>query len=273
MTDVQLASDLHLEFLSLGDAPDFESALDQVLVPAADVLLLAGDVAPAGHKRLGPFLRWTASRFRRVLYVPGNHEYYGCTPITALRVLSERVFAAGNNVTLLDRDRVSVDEHWDLLGATLWSHIPVEHWRQLAGFSDFVRIKSFGPVDYARKHGADVEWLRAELGKDDDRRKLVLTHHPPSTKGTSDPAYESIPGRVVNSAFGTDLPELVEKADAWLYGHTHWARTEWPYFSNPRGYHKLVGPPEVPNYSPSYVVRLPADRNIAPFRLPDGERQ
>lgn len=258
---VQLVSDLHLEFLKLGDAPNLEAALDGLIVPAADTLLVAGDTAPADHKRLGPFLRWMAARFRRVLFVPGNHEFYGLRSPTALRVLGTRCMASGPNVTLMNRTRVRLDDDgpWDVLGATLWSHLPEYVWRPLAGFSDFTAIKNFGPPEYVAAHELDVAWLTEQLAtKDDGRRKLVLTHHPPATSRTSNPVYEADPDRLVNAAFGTDLPDLVSEAGVWAYGHTHWPRVEHPFYSNPRGYSTR----EVPDFRSSFVITLPHDPSL-----------
>ena len=37
-------------------------------------------------------------------------------------------------------------------------------------------------------------------------------------KGTSAPVHTGL----TNHAFATDLPELVERASYWVYGHTHY---------------------------------------------------
>lgn len=65
---IQLASDLHLEFIAC-QFPG-ETLIAQAV--GADVLVLAGDI---GNGLLGVnlFAHWPVP----VLYVPGNHEYYG----------------------------------------------------------------------------------------------------------------------------------------------------------------------------------------------------
>jgi predicted phosphodiesterase len=65
---IQLASDLHLEFL----ARDFPGERLITPAPDADVLILAGDIA-VGAEAVELFADWPVP----VLYVAGNHESYG----------------------------------------------------------------------------------------------------------------------------------------------------------------------------------------------------
>lgn len=72
MMRIQLASDLHLEFLR-GYFPG-----ERLIAPAhqADVLVLAGDIEK-GTAGVELFSDWTTP----VLYVLGNHEFYGRNPL------------------------------------------------------------------------------------------------------------------------------------------------------------------------------------------------
>ena len=61
---IQLLSDLHLEYG--GDIPP--------LAPGADIVVLAGDVAPAGLRAIRiPAEIWQDAA--HILFVPGNHEF------------------------------------------------------------------------------------------------------------------------------------------------------------------------------------------------------
>ena len=64
---LQLASDLHLEFLQRFPG-------ERLITPApnADVLILAGDISN-GTDAIGLFDSWPVP----VVYVAGNHEFYG----------------------------------------------------------------------------------------------------------------------------------------------------------------------------------------------------
>ena len=63
---VQILSDLHLEYRGNPLPP---------VSPDADVVVLAGDLAPVRTKRIGAVMR--AWNYPDLLYVNGNHELYG----------------------------------------------------------------------------------------------------------------------------------------------------------------------------------------------------
>ena len=99
---LNVLSDLHLSVCPL-DPPSND----------ADVVIIAGDVA-----RPDEAIAW-ASRLRKpVLYVPGNHEFYGGSITGTRRALTER--AAGTNVRLLDQSETIVDGV-RFVGTTLWT--------------------------------------------------------------------------------------------------------------------------------------------------------
>ena len=68
---IQLASDLHLEFIR---DPNFN--YECILKPSAQVLILAGDIASPLDASLERFLSWCAPRWERIYFVHGNHELY-----------------------------------------------------------------------------------------------------------------------------------------------------------------------------------------------------
>ena len=121
---LQLLSDLHLEN---DPARSFEAAAN------ADLLVLAGDIGSyqaksrlphandpvQGDFGLGRFSpRAVGSRWKRVLYVPGNHEFDGrpyATTRVRLRAICDRL-----GITCLDQDEVVIDGV-RFIGCTLWS--------------------------------------------------------------------------------------------------------------------------------------------------------
>ena len=128
---IQVVSDLHLEF---------HNDLPQV-AEGADVLVCAGDLAPVGSGAVRYAAEaWTEAR--HVLYVPGNHEFYGADIDHARGQLAEE--CARHGITLLDPDAIVIDDvHF--IGATLWTDFlldglarePGAHRAALLGISDF----------------------------------------------------------------------------------------------------------------------------------------
>jgi predicted phosphodiesterase len=99
---IHLLSDLHLEFENF--VPE---------VSDADVTVLAGDI----HLRTRG-VEWAKQTFKgRVLYVPGNHEYYGGNLGKTLVKMSD---AGDDRVRVLDCERVDLDGV-RFLGATAWT--------------------------------------------------------------------------------------------------------------------------------------------------------
>jgi len=101
---IRVLSDLHLEFEDWSP-PAVE----------ADVVVLAGDI----HS--GTFgLRWAREEFpdTPIIYVPGNHEYYGRQLLDLSDALRDT--AKSLEIALLDGDEIVIDGV-RLLGATLWT--------------------------------------------------------------------------------------------------------------------------------------------------------
>jgi hypothetical protein len=74
---IQLLSDLHLE-IERGSQPLYEYEF-----PAhAPNLALLGDIGWMQDDRLSQWLEVQLSRFRRVFFVPGNHEPYFSTLVS-----------------------------------------------------------------------------------------------------------------------------------------------------------------------------------------------
>lgn len=85
---LRIFSDLHLEFFAWTPPP-----------AAADVVVLAGDISVGVHG-----LQWARRQFpdTPVVYVPGNHEFYGARLPDAIEDL--RVQARRLDINLLDSD-------------------------------------------------------------------------------------------------------------------------------------------------------------------------
>lgn len=214
MLRLHILSDLHLEFADDVAAP-----------PAADAVVLAGDigVGVAG-------LEWAARRFvgLPVVYVPGNHEYYGTHLERGLAELQSAGAALG--IAVLSDSSVEI-AGVRFLGCTLWSDFAA-HGRQqrvveLAAmlFNDYERISTGAParrllpVDTVAMHERSRSWLADELRAAAGRPTVVVTHHAPSTRSLL-PWARLDPS---TAAHASNLDALVADSGAllWVHGHTH----------------------------------------------------
>lgn len=236
---IRILSDLHLEFLDW-TPPHAE----------ADVVVLDGDIDVDVSG-----LHWARHHFPEtpVIYVPGNHEYYGSRMQDMLSALRES--AARLGVNLLDGDELVLDGvHF--LGATLWTDFalygsePDQLARAMAdaryGMNDF-RVIRYGAEglfrpEHAREiHLRQAKWLEGKLAEAFNGPTVVVTHHLPHRQSVH-PKYE---GDRLNPCFASDLAHLVRPPVAlWIHGHTHESLDYVVHGTrvvcNPRGYLPLV---------------------------------
>jgi predicted phosphodiesterase len=232
---LRILSDLHLEFADWTPPP-----------VSADVVVLAGDihVGVAG-------IPWARHHFpdAAVVYVPGNHEFYGSDMDAMLGQL--RRAAHEHTVHLLDADETVIDGV-RFLGATLWtdfgfdSREPQQIARAMAlaqqGMVDYrvIRIREtelLSPDDTRSIHHRQAAWLAHRLATPFDGTTVVVTHHLPHRRSVH-PKFE---GDDLNPSFVTHLPQLVrEPVSLWIHGHTHeslnYTIGATRVVCNPRGY-------------------------------------
>jgi predicted phosphodiesterase len=233
---LQIASDLHLEFLRE------RFPTERLISPAAgaDILILAGDVAN-GTRGIELFSDWPVP----VLYVAGNHEFYGHTLEPTIEAL--RAAAVGTSVRFLCNDLADFGGV-RFLGTTLWTDYRLElnrtqrqlmesaelrindHYRILAIDGKFTAQRALAEHEMARA------WLEEQLRQPYDGKTVVVTHHGPHRLSTH-PRYA---GEAINAAFVSDLSDLLPSADLWIHGHVHdnfdYSVLGCRVVANPRGY-------------------------------------
>ena len=232
---LHILSDLHLEFSPYGD--DIEP------LAQADVVVLAGDIHNGAKG-----VQWAAKRFADtpVIYVPGNHEFYGQRDIPHTLEAMHKA-AQDTNVHVLD-DKAVVIDGVRFLGATLWTDFnlfgaheaAVAARREAALFlNDFSTIRRFNLREWMERHARSRMFLHEQLAREHAGSTVVVTHHAPHA-GSVHPMFTE---DAMTPAFVSHLPELVSQADLWIHGHVHNSFFYQPYdcpsmhiACNPRGY-------------------------------------
>ena len=249
---LNILSDLHLGFGML-DLPDND----------ADLVILAGDI-----DRPVQAIAWAVGLARPVLYVPGNHEFYGGSIPGTLDEL--RRLSAGTNVQVLSDDEAVIGGV-RFLGSTLWTDFMLfgageerrAAMREGQRFMrDFTRIRNsddsdaiFSPADSAQLFDTHARWLRTQLAAPWDGPMVVITHHAPS-RNSVHPRFADSP---LNACFVSDAEYLLDRSRAalWIHGHTHdsfdYAINGTRVVCNPRGYAK-DGVNENPLFDPDFCI-------------------
>ncbi|MFT3710933.1 MAG: metallophosphoesterase [Archangium sp.] len=229
---IRLWSDLHLEF-----GPFEPPSLEGV-----DVVVLAGDIDLKGRG-----IEFAKSLDRPVVYVAGNHEYYG----NAIPRFTDKLREAcvGTQVHFLEREAVVIGRT-RFLGTTLWTNwkgdgthsVGVAHAHAVGRMNDYKRIRvspRFGklrPNETLRWHFESVAWLKGELESPHEGPTVVVTHHAPLL----DAVETKDRGTPLHGADASALESMMGRMDAWVFGHTHVAYdaivSGTRVVSNPRGY-------------------------------------
>ena len=239
---IQIASDLHLEALKPSHLPGPDA-----FRPAAerDLLVLAGDIGTGTLAR-----EFIESELERspVIYVPGNHEYYGKQPRAVIEADWRKLADGRDNLHYLLAEGVEINgmRFW---GAPWFSDLWGDYKRLCS--DDPWRVARFqkSVVDFHRRCNADGEWTLSThvaahieqtslLERQAGQADVVITHWPPTLEAIH-PKFE---GDAMNPYFINDHEDLVRAIGAklWISGHTHEAydyrvgRTRC--IGNPTGY-------------------------------------
>ena len=251
---LNILSDLHLGLGAL-ELPRNE----------ADVVILAGDLA-----RPKEAVAWASGFSKPVVYVPGNHEFYGGSIAGGTDELRRLCRASG--IQLLCNDEVVI-AGVRFLGTTLWTDFMLfgegekraEAIQQACSFMrDFSRIRIgeaaealFTPGDSAALFALQSAWLEHRLAQVHAGPTVVITHHAPSPRSIH-PRFAHSP---LNACFVSDAEHLIDGARArlWVHGHTHdsfdYALKGTRVVCNPRGYAKN-GINENPLFDPNFLVEI-----------------
>jgi Icc-related predicted phosphoesterase len=246
MMRIHLLSDLHNEF-----SPFTPQVLD------VDVVILAGDIDVNVRG-----VAWARQCFSGpVLYVPGNHEYYGGH---LGRTLQKMRLVGGERVRVLDRDEVII-AGVRFLGATMWTDFSATGNPPMASLSaqhamnDFRQIRTenyrrIRPADLVEQSVKTRDWLCGKLAESFAGQTVVITHHAPSLRSLQDSPHA---GTHMDAAYANRWEDLMggEALALWLHGHCHSAAdydvAGTRVVCNPRGY-----PGEKTGFNPGLILTL-----------------
>lgn len=257
---INLISDCHINFADL-------------TLPGGDVLIMAGDIMEAGHLRQADnagmntfiadryrrFINEELIKYRKVLYVCGNHEHYRNQYHDTHDRLRREL---PDNVMLMENDSTEIDGvHF--FGATLWTDmnkgdpITISHLKQsMNDFSggikmgDGIKVKTgWGDEYYTSKFNPQyakgifhetIEKMRKWLEEHKDDKCVVITHHAPSELSVHEYYKDDYH---MNGGYRSNLSDFIldhPQIKVWVHGHMHdpcdYMIGDTRVLTNPRGY-------------------------------------
>lgn len=249
---IRLVSDLHLEICPYF-LPIMEGESEQVLV-------LAGDICT--EKQLNStvtlFFETVVQRFKHILWVPGNHEYYRRSLDKAddkiKEYLKDNLYS--DKITFLNMETICIDDY-AFIGATLWTDInkgnPISIHSVESALNDYQVIRTGGDgylrsikaSDTIAKHIRHKAFIINETlaAWQDGKKPVVISHHAPSELSVA-PWYK---GDYLNPAYFSNMENeiLDTKPVLWMHGHMHntfdYELGDTRVVCNPRGYSKIAG--------------------------------
>lgn len=165
---IRYMSDLHLEFSDFTPPP-----------LEADIVVLAGDIHTGTEG-----LDWAARSFPEtpVLYLPGNHEYYGFDLPTLYRELA--AYAKRLGIHFMNNQEVIVGGV-RIIGSTIWTDFKLLGPSTLAmlaaetGMNDYQQIthgdRSLRPIDTKSLHDIGRYYLECKLEEPFEGKTFVQT--------------------------------------------------------------------------------------------------
>lgn len=262
MSDIRLASDLHLEFYleRIRSGKILPSDLADIII-SSDIrdlnthLVLAGDILLLKDIEIYlPFFNQLSVRFLNVIWIFGNHEWFKNKIKKERFVEIKSLLSVFDNIHILENESIELEEYL-FIGSTMWSDI--NHGNYLTSMDvvkasfDYKKISFKEGNNYSKLRPRHVsmmfkkaqEYIKSELlkYKTSDLIKVVVTHHPPLREAVPE-LYRLNPDWW--SDFGDFSFDYLENnnllPEFWLHGHIHasqiFKKGKTLILSNPYGY-------------------------------------
>jgi Icc-related predicted phosphoesterase len=207
------------------------------------------------RKRYIKFCQEELSKYKTVLLVMGNHEYYGGIFEDTANILCEFLSKHASHAILLDNETYEM-EGVLFIGSTLWAtygasgpfHVVIQK-----GMNDFhcirtrkrlydedIPIPSKGRTlivpDIYNQFMISEAFIRRKLSQNNKKPMVVITHHAPSYFCLAE-LFDNF-----NDAYASNQHMLIDSFPPvmWTYGHTHNSKrvriNNTLIVSNQRGY-------------------------------------
>lgn len=271
---IMTMSDLHLEWCT------FHFHLLPNVNYKEIILILPGDICEVHRNvtnttKLLNFLQLTCSIFHSVVYVFGNHEYYGGNMTIAKNKLNSCIQHLHlYNLHILDDSVVNLGGV-NFIGSTLWTDFqkgdPIVKFDAQALMRDYKQIRVGGNYrkitanEIAALHTKHKNFIVDSLKNLKGQTNIVVTHHAPSW--LSVPAQYS--GDRLNGAYASDLSDVIldYSPKIWIHGHMHstakYMIGDTKIVCNPRGHTHVPESKLEGVVDGNYIIDITAYKNLS----------
>ena len=224
-----VCSDLHLEFLPVEAYQHLFNTFPNMTdsFSKTEGIIIAGDLTTVNY--LPTAISMLADRYEHVVFVAGNHEYYGSSILKVNELLSNIQY---KNFHFLNNSMITLGGT-DILGTTLWFENTPNSFMYRSQLADFSQIS-----DISARIEKENSKALGFLVKNVRQTSIVVTHHMPSHKSVSLPFV----GSKLNCFFVCDLENLINsrQPQLWIHGHGHdgcdYMLGDTRILANPYGY-------------------------------------
>lgn len=211
---IQIMSDIHTEFFPKSNWDEATKLFFRDCYTDCDVLVIAGDLSNYANLRNSLRIVCEVYNKQEVLYIPGNHEYYGIPDVANKeRVIKELCIELNySNLYYCNRNLyVEIDE---FISATLWFKDDLLNLSYIGQINDCRLIPKLIPWVY-HENIMDIEFIKNHINEN----SLVFTHYLPTIHSVL-PEFK---GDNLNRFFVCDLTNLIEEVQPrlWIHAHTH----------------------------------------------------
>lgn len=228
MIKARIYSDIHQEYRNDNELFNIEKMENE----GEQILILAGDIDQLRNYKKEIRKEWlkeTSARFKYVLYIFGNHEYYK-GKIGDLYFEKNLDHLSGiSNLHILSRKTPTFEiDNVVFIGATLWTDLYNVMFLDHNIINDVKSIKSvsirsgygkFGSDTWRNENNFDLEWIKSEVKKNDHKKIVVITHHAPII--TKDPRDITDKYIHYNCNQLENFISESENISYWIHGHVH----------------------------------------------------
>jgi hypothetical protein len=208
------------------------------------VLVLAGDIASGSTNTMDVIKFFLDQGFPEIVYVPGNHEYYG-TSFDDFNDKMQNKCSAYDNVHFLNPSHVEIDNVL-FVGGTLWTNFAANAFSQAVAkrnISDFRLIRDFDVNRCAKTYYQHFNYIKDQYEHRAGCKVVVVTHFLPARECIA-PRFRG--PDLLNDYFANDLGDYIANMSdsTWLFGHTHDATDitlgDTRVVANPHGYYTAL---------------------------------